>query len=162
MGMDAELNLQVLAIPKLLSSASFLIGVSHFLISRTSALSLCLYIHISLGSSLKASTGKYEIRGTTRWANARYQIPLSTTDHASRSTQYKEVRDTMKCEIPGRAKYTGLDNIPGSHKKYYPKVKATSGPTLTEKTMSSYVTPKAKHAVRPLQHSTRAPPGSNL
>ena len=52
----------------------------------------------------------------------KYQIPLSTKCQISRSTKYKEVRDTMKYEIPGRAKYTGMDNIPGSHRKDYTKV----------------------------------------
>ena len=65
-------------------------------------------------------TRKYEIRGSAGYGHTKYQIPRST--RYQRGAEYKAVRDTKKCHITGRTRYTRKDDVPRRHRKYQIKV----------------------------------------
>ena len=53
-----------------------------------------------------------EVRDARKYGIRKHKIPDTTKYQISRGTKYKEVRDTKKHEIPGRAKYIRIDDIP--------------------------------------------------
>ena len=72
------------------------------------------YIGVRDSKMCEMPTIYKEVRDTRKCGVRKHKIPDTTKYQISRSIKYKEVRITKKYELPGHARYTRMDDIPGS------------------------------------------------
>ena len=77
----------------------------------------CQEVRDTKKSEKARSTRYQEVRDTRKYGVRKHKIPDATKYQISRSMKYKEVRVTKKYELPGHARYTRMEHIPGSRMK---------------------------------------------